>query len=35
MQLFFEFSCVYQNFVVILHAFSNVGHRVPARKGSY
>ena len=33
MQLFCEFSCVYQNFVVILHAFSNVGQRVPAREG--
>lgn len=28
-----HFSCVYKIFLVILHAFSNVGHRVPAREG--
>ena len=31
-QLFFEFSCVYQLFVVILSAFSMVGQIVPARE---
>lgn len=28
-----QISCTYQKIVVILHAFSMVGHIVPAREG--